>query len=166
MGATLRVITDHQRPPARAPGPLGLILDGNNVIGARPDGWWRDRPGAAARLAARLGAVARTGVPGERLGLPAATATARWWPEVVLVLEGAARSAPDPDAAPSPGSVVVRRARREGDDEIVAVTSELRATRPDDAVVVVTADRGLRARVVEAGALVVGPRALDEADPP
>ena len=27
-----------------------LIVDGNNVIGSRPDGWWRDRAGAARRL--------------------------------------------------------------------------------------------------------------------
>ena len=32
----------------------GLIVDGNNVIGSRPDGWWRDRAGAARRLIASL----------------------------------------------------------------------------------------------------------------
>ena len=31
-----------------------LIVDGNNVIGSRPDGWWRDRPGAARRLVEEL----------------------------------------------------------------------------------------------------------------
>ena len=30
------------------------IVDGNNVFGARPDGWWRDRADAAARLAAEV----------------------------------------------------------------------------------------------------------------
>ena len=31
-----------------------LVVDGNNVIGAVPDGWWRDRPAAVRRLLARL----------------------------------------------------------------------------------------------------------------
>lgn len=30
------------------------VVDAANVIGSRPDGWWRDRPGAAARLHARI----------------------------------------------------------------------------------------------------------------
>ena len=34
------------------------LVDGNNVIGARPDGWWRDRTGAMARLVAALQAFA------------------------------------------------------------------------------------------------------------
>ena len=37
------------------------IVDGNNVMGARPDGWWRDRGAAAARLARRIDAFARDG---------------------------------------------------------------------------------------------------------
>jgi hypothetical protein len=39
-----------------------LVSDAANVIGSRPTGWWRDRPGAAdaelvgpGRLATRLG---------------------------------------------------------------------------------------------------------------
>src|SRR5215204_5794584 len=39
-----------------------LIVDGNNVMGSRPDGWWRDRAGAAARLVAELGAWAEEDV--------------------------------------------------------------------------------------------------------
>lgn len=35
------------------------IVDGMNVIGSRPDGWWRDRPGAQRRLVAQLGALGR-----------------------------------------------------------------------------------------------------------
>ena len=38
------------------------VVDASNVIGARPDGWWRDRAGAARRLVAALdGFAARTG---------------------------------------------------------------------------------------------------------
>ncbi len=35
-----------------------LIVDGMNVIGSRPDGWWRDRDGAALRLVGRLQSLA------------------------------------------------------------------------------------------------------------
>jgi len=34
-----------------------LIIDGMNVIGTRPDGWWRDRKGAQRRLVHELGAL-------------------------------------------------------------------------------------------------------------
>lgn len=38
------------------------LVDGSNVVGSRPDGWWRDRPAAFARLAGSLGEfAARTG---------------------------------------------------------------------------------------------------------
>lgn len=35
-----------------------LIVDGMNVLGSRPDGWWRDRPAAMARLVAALDELA------------------------------------------------------------------------------------------------------------
>ena len=35
-----------------------LIVDGMNVLGSRPDGWWRDRPAAMERLTRRLDAFA------------------------------------------------------------------------------------------------------------
>ncbi len=81
-----------------------------------------------------------------------------------MVLEGAARAAaarlaeaePDVDAGRSgpvrPGEVRVVQARGSGDDTIVAVVGELPGRR-----VVVTADRGLRARCVAAGAEILGP---------
>jgi hypothetical protein len=34
-----------------------LIVDAANVVGSVPDGWWRDRAGAAARLRDRLAAA-------------------------------------------------------------------------------------------------------------
>src|SRR6476659_10049351 len=34
--------------------PAHLIVDGNNVMGAAADGWWRDRAGAARRLLGRV----------------------------------------------------------------------------------------------------------------
>ena len=38
-----------------------LVVDGNNVMGSRPDGWWRDRHGAMQRLVNQLDDLARDG---------------------------------------------------------------------------------------------------------
>ncbi|MFG2052711.1 hypothetical protein ACGFI9_01650 [Micromonospora sp. NPDC048930] len=117
-----------------------LIVDGANVVGSRPDGWWRDRAGAAARLRDALVPLAETGVPPE---LPPPV-------EVVLVLEGAARGVP---AVPG---VAVVAAPGSGDDTMV----DLVAAAPRRRRVVVTADRELRSRVGALGAEVYGPRWL------
>jgi hypothetical protein len=117
-----------------------LVVDAANVMGSRPDGWWRDRAGAAARLRDALASVPDTGLP----DLPPPV-------EVVLVVEGAAQGVP--------GSARVRvvPATGSGDDEIVdLVRGEAAARR----CVVVTADRELRARVGALGAEVRGPRWL------
>ncbi|AXK32889.1 NTP pyrophosphohydrolase [Streptomyces armeniacus] len=117
-----------------------LVVDAANVIGSVPDGWWRDRHGAAERLRDSLVPYADSGVPG-RPG-PA---------EVVLVVEGAARTVPS-----VPGVRTVA-ARGSGDDAIVEV---VRAEAPGRDCVVITADRGLRERVRALGAEVSGPRAV------
>ncbi|MEU4793422.1 hypothetical protein ACFWRG_28060 [Micromonospora tulbaghiae] len=117
-----------------------LIVDGANVVGSRPDGWWRDRAGAAVRLRDALAPVGEAGVPPE---LPPPV-------QVVLVVEGAARH-----VAPAPGVEVVS-APGSGDDTMV----ELVAAAPDRRRVVVTADRELRERVTALGAEVRGPRWL------
>ncbi len=54
--------------------PGRLIVDGNNVIGARPDGWWRDRAGATRRLLARVQCYAATISGPDRAGLRRRTA--------------------------------------------------------------------------------------------
>jgi hypothetical protein len=113
-----------------------LIVDAANVVGSVPDGWWRDRAGAAARLRDRIAAAVADG----RIPAPV---------EVVLVVEGAAR-----DTGPVDGVRVVP-APRAGDDTIVEI-----ARTSDEPVTVVTADRGLRDRVAAAGAWWVGPGAL------
>lgn len=119
-----------------------LVVDGANVVGSRPDGWWRDRPGAAARLHARLQ---------HRLDEDAELA-----PRVVLVLEGRARAGvPEVVTQVVTGSLVVVHAPGEGDDTIV---DEVRhAVAAGETVAVVTADRGLAARVADQGATVVRP---------
>jgi 8-oxo-dGTP diphosphatase len=124
-----------------------IVVDVANVMGSRPDGWWRDRAGAAVRLHAELSELAARGTalaPDESTGQ-------RQAPEFVMVLEGAARAAAARiDAAPGPVRVV--QAAGSGDDAIVAVVRELPGRR-----IVVTADRELRRRSVAAGATVLGP---------
>ncbi|WP_316288924.1 NUDIX domain-containing protein, partial [Clavibacter michiganensis] len=69
-----------------------LVVDTANLLGSRPDGWWRDRAGSTSRLLAGLDALARDGLPAADLGLPGDVR----WPEVVAVVEGDARPASQP----------------------------------------------------------------------
>jgi 8-oxo-dGTP diphosphatase len=143
--------------------PTTIIVDVANVMGSRPDGWWRDRPGAAARLyteIARLAATGRAIVPtaetseaSEASATPEAPALPGVQdapPGFVMVLEGAANKAAS-RLEPN-DRVRVVQAAGSGDDAIVAVARELPGRR-----VVVTADRELRQRCVAAGATVLGP---------
>ena len=52
-----------------------LIVDGANVMGSRADGWWRDRPGAMARLHGELATLAARGVIGPVPGIEGAAGT-------------------------------------------------------------------------------------------
>jgi predicted RNA-binding protein with PIN domain len=119
------------------------LVDGMNVIGSRPDGWWRDRRAAMRRLAGDLEALA------EATGEP-----------VTVVFDGAPHEIPA-------GRVDVRFASRRGPDaadEDIAALAEA----DDDAagLRVVTSDGALSERVSAAGAEVVGAgafrRRLDE----
>jgi hypothetical protein len=126
--------------------PLLVLVDVANVMGSRPDGWWRDRAGAATRLLEALGGLAGrevTGPDGERVRVV----------EVVAVLEGRARTAQGPEG------VRVRRAPADGDSEIAAAAAELAGQGAE--VLVVTADRGLRARLPE-GVPAAGPGWLND----
>lgn len=122
------------------PNPLPLVIvDAANVVGSVPDGWWRDRRGAAERLRDSLVPFASDGLP----GVPGPV-------ELVLVVEGRAR-----DVAPVPG-VRVEAAPGSGDD-LIAELAAGAAPRP---CVVVTADRELRRRVEAHGARCAGPRTV------
>src|SRR6185369_1787040 len=106
-----------RRRPGRAAGarPVRWLIDASNVIGSRPDGWWRDRDGAARRLIAAVRA----------LGEPA-----------IVVLD----TGPDDMLGSREGVTVVRAARRgrdAADDEIVRILQE--SDDPGD-VRVVTSD--------------------------
>ena len=76
-----------------------LVVDGMNVIGSRPTGWWRDRPGAARTLLRQL------------QGLRAQHATSG--DDLVLVLDG--RPLSDLPEGTHEGVIVLyaRRSRRE-----------------------------------------------------
>jgi hypothetical protein len=117
-----------------------LVVDLANVVGSRPDGWWQDRAGAATRLLGRLAALPAE-VPGPDGGILGIGA-------VVAVVEGAAREVPEPDG------VRVVRASGSGDDALVVAVEELTAA--GERVLVVTADRGLRARLPD-GVATSGP---------
>ena len=118
-----------------------VIVDGANVVGSVPDGWWRDRPAAAARLRDALAAVLTEGLP----DLPGPV-------EVTLVLEGRAKDVPQ-----AGNGVRIERAPGSGDDTIFDLVRGVAATRR---TVVVTADRGLRQRVLAVGAEVRGPSSV------
>jgi hypothetical protein len=120
--------------------PALLVVDAANVVGSVPDGWWRDRAGAAQRLRDSLAGVAAHGLPGRLDSAPV---------EVVLVVEGAAKGVSGVDG------VRVVSAQGSGDDAIVDV---VRTEGTDRRVAVVTADRELRGRVTELGAEILGPR--------
>jgi predicted RNA-binding protein with PIN domain len=109
------------------------IVDGMNVIGSRPDGWWRDRAGAMERLAADLDALAReTGEP------------------VTVVFDGRPR-------AIRAERVEVRFATGRGpnaaDDDIAALAA---ADADPQSLSVVTSDADLARRARAVGARLVG----------
>ena len=137
-----------------------MVVDVANVMGARPDGWWRDRVGAAVRLGREVEALARR--------RDEATAHVGEW---VLVLEGQARPAAAMLRADEAGEggeagegepprVRYVSAAGSGDDAIVGVVAEVVAQ--GEACLVVTADRELRRRCEQLNASVVGPRWLLE----
>jgi hypothetical protein len=112
--------------------PVTVVVDVANVMGSRPDGWWRDREGAATRLLAGMSALVGRDVDdpdGEPMHLA----------RIVAVLEGQART------ATAPGSIEVVRALADGDDAIADAVRVLVGA--GVRVLVVTGDRGLRARL-------------------
>ena len=137
-----------------------VIVDAANVVGSRPDGWWRDRAGAARRLAGRL--VAALVEHPEDLAGALLGATAPDAPDlrVHLVLEGSARSVVD---LPTHPRLEVHPAEADGDATIAALAAGL--ANAGATVLAVTADRQLRERVAAAGGSSVGPETLLRALP-
>ena len=116
-----------------------MFVDGNNVMGSRPDGWWRDRSAAARRLLADLAPLARG--PGV-------------W---TVVFDGPAPS----ETQLQTGTLHVEYAARDGadaaDDRIVELIGDLP---PGTSALLYTSDRRLRERASALGARVEGTSAL------
>jgi len=111
-----------------------LVVDAANVVGSRPDGWWKDRAGATRRLHEAL----MTADPS--------------YDRLVLVVEGAAKGGVP---AGRDGHVHTVHAKGSGDDTIVEQVASARERGPR--VAVVTADRALQARVQGLGAVALSP---------
>jgi predicted RNA-binding protein with PIN domain len=109
------------------------IVDGMNVIGSRPDGWWRDRTAAMERLTTGLDALARE--TGEH---------------VTLVFDGRPRPIP---AERVDVRFATRRGANAADDDIAALVS---ADADPPSLSVVTSDADLASRARAAGARLVG----------
>jgi predicted RNA-binding protein with PIN domain len=112
-----------------------ILVDGMNVVGTRPNGWWRDRGAAVRALLVQLDAlVCESG------------------DEVTVVLDGGAIDGL-PEARGAAGSAGVVYARRRGRDAADDRIVELVSRDPDrETLTVVTSDRTLRRRVEELGA--------------
>ena len=121
------------------------LVDGMNVIGSRPDGWWRDRQKAMRRLSEELADFATK--TGDSLS---------------VVFDGRPF---DLSAPPVTVEFATTRGRDAADQDIAAAVEE----DPDPAAItVVTSDRSLADRVRAAGAAVEPSarfrRRLDERD--
>lgn len=118
-----------------------VVVDVANVMGSRPDGWWRDRAAAATKLLAGMPELVGRAVAapdGEHLVIE----------QIVAVVEGAAK------AITAPAGVTLVRAPKDGDSAIASAAQDLAAT--GGRALVVTADRGLRGRLPDS-VVVAGP---------
>jgi predicted RNA-binding protein with PIN domain len=110
------------------------VVDGMNVVGSRPTGWWRDRPGAMRELVERLKAFAADG--GD---------------DVLVVFDGGPLEVDGGERVTV--SFASRRGRDAADDDIAALVER---DRDPASLSVVTSDADLARRVRDAGAAVVG----------
>ena len=116
--------------------PRLVLVDGNNVMGSRPDGWWRDRGRAMQRLVDEVAAYA-------------AQADGEW----TIVFDGRPRRLDSPPEATLCVVYAERRGRNAADDRIVEIAAD---STPHRSVLVYTSDRDLRARLLAFGADVKG----------
>jgi|HubBroStandDraft_6_1064221.scaffolds.fasta_scaffold44783_6 hypothetical protein len=122
--------------PQHRVGQTGIVLliDAANVVGSRPNGWWRDRPRAAREFVERVRAAVGAG----QLAEP-----------VVVVLEGVARGGIEAGVA---DGVTVLHAPGSGDDTLLAAIADA-----ESLVTLVSADRALCQRARGLGADVARP---------
>ena len=119
---------------------MHLVVDGMNVIGSRPDGWWRDRPGARRRLVAELAGLVAAGH------------------EVTVVFDG--RPGSDEEVAAEAVGVTARFAPGGPDAADHAIAALVAALPEPGDVTVVTSDGALAAAVRRHGAQVEGVKAF------
>ncbi len=114
---------------------MRYLVDGMNVVGSRPDGWWRDRPGARRALVAQLATLA----DGD---------------EVAVVFDGR----PQPGEVEAAGDVHVTAHFAPGGPDAAddCIVSTVEADTDPATLVVVTSDSTLADRVRSLGAGVVG----------
>ena len=117
-----------------------VFVDGNNVMGSRADGWWRNRAEAALRLAAEIDQLART-------------CGGAW----TIVFDGPAPR----DLSEQYKYITVDHVARGGRDGADNRIVELSKALPNrTSVLVYTSDARLRARIRALGAKVAGARTL------
>ena len=115
---------------------MRYLVDGMNVIGSRPDGWWRDRVGARRRLLAHLAPLADGGH------------------DVTVVFDGRPPSRPSTEDEPDGVAVLYAPGGPNAADDRIAAIVE---ADPDaGSLVVVTSDADLERRVRAAGGAVEG----------
>ena len=119
-----------------------LIVDGMNVIGSRPTGWWRDRRGAMSELTEELARhAAETG------------------DEVAVVLDSRPFALPD-----GVDAIDVRFASARGPDAADDVIVDMVAADPEPATLeIATSDKRLANRVRMLGAQTLSAGALRRA---
>lgn len=106
-----------------------ILVDAMNVIGSRPDGWWRDRDGAKRRLAADLSRLAQKGA------------------DVTVIFDG--REPDEPIEAPGLTVLFAPGGPNAADDRIVELLEA-------GAGEVITSDAELARRARALGAVVTG----------
>lgn len=112
-----------------------IFVDGMNVLGSRPDGWWRDRPAAMERLTRRLAAFA------DREGI-----------ELTVVWDGNEHTR----VATAGEGIEIRFAPGGPDAADKEIVRLIRADDDPAAITVVSSDRRLRNSVKAAGAIGIG----------
>ena len=122
------------------------VIDGNNVFGSRPDGWWNDRTGAAGRLAQRVAEWCRTHDD-----------------RVTLVFDAPVDGATLELAG---GNLAIELAKRRGrnaaDDRIVELVGAFEGV--EEGLLVVTSDNGLRRRLEGRASVLGAGRFLERLD--
>ena len=123
---------EHEGP--ESPRPRRVIVDAMNVIGSRPNGWWRDRAGRVATAAARIATAGAIGPGSDRGG----------------VRRPPAPRLPRRRARRAYSWLTPRRGGRDAADD--RIVEEVAKDADPASLVVITSDRELRARVEELGA--------------